>query len=766
MDRMRLDDAMRRMLKFVGSLIKSIWERLPNALRNAAVFMATVAVVAVTISTWYDRPADRRNLLGVAAMVGLVGIYPMAYVAYLGVSATAQRDRLQDDFRLLGLVKEEELASTVQKLYQTVYSPIPFVIYISLLVIVSLLIVYGYLHRAAHAFLLAPETTTLIFYSYLGAYVFSVQELVRRYNTFDLQPQVYSSMLARMIVAVVIVFVGAGVIQFSGGQLVSPDSGAASEPQAWAAILAFVIGVFPESGLRWFTQQANRVLTSANAGATLPLRNILGISAWHEARLAQMGIDDAQNLATADLRRLLLTTQFDTQQIVQWIDQAILYVKVGGKLDRYRDAKITSLHELRLQLDKLSLDPRLNLPAAEVDARKNARDRLATVLGAAHADELERAGDYSDFPNYAYIAEYYLRTALVARQRASVGMDVLVGALEETNFEKAVETAQQLLRRNRQDPELYNRLGYAYYQLSLQNSGQKKQELLNEAYQAYSEAIRLNNQFARAYYNRSMIYLGQAKFEQAVIDCTNAINIDNRIALAFNNRGLAYMKMGYVDRAIEDLDEALRLDDRLGVAYLNRGVARNAFSQFQAAAADFERAYLLNERPAELWISWGIAHIGLEQYEDAVDRLSQAVLFEQDAARAYAKRGYAYMQRDRQYYPQAQSDLETAVGKNDSLMDAHVNLGLLFAQTKRFDKAIEHYQTVLKANQPEFEIVTRYNLAIAFIQLGRQDNAKQEFEAIMAKAPVESIEAQKAKEYLASLAQPPASASSGGAGNG
>ena len=47
----------------------------------------------------------------------------------------------------------------------------------------------------------------VIFFGYLGTYVFSVQELVRRYNTFDLQPQVYSSILVRILITLALTFV-------------------------------------------------------------------------------------------------------------------------------------------------------------------------------------------------------------------------------------------------------------------------------------------------------------------------------------------------------------------------------------------------------------------------------------------------------------------------------------------------------------------------------------------------------------------------------
>ncbi|MDS4059927.1 MAG: tetratricopeptide repeat protein [Candidatus Contendobacter sp.] len=679
--------------------------------------------------------------LEIVAYVGLVGIYPLTYLAYLGFGAQAQQKRLRDDFRLLGLAREEELEDTVAKLYQTVYNPLQFIIYIALIVLESVLILWGYLHCTAGTTacfgFVASEIMQLVFYSYLGAFVFSVQELIRRYNTFDLQPQVYSSILVRILIAAAITFAGASFILSSaeqGGGAVD----AAHDPQVWAQVLAFVIGIFPSQGIRWLVQQSDRILNpTATPASELPLREILGISPWHEARLGQMGIDDAQNLATVDIRRLLLTTQFDTQEIINWIDQAILYVKVGTKIQRFREAKITSCYELWIALSRLSTDAPLQLSDAERGERLEARKRLALALGMADADELERLADCANFPNFSHIAEYYARSSTVARQRANLGMEVVLGAIAETDYRRAVEDGERLLLQNPTNAKLLNNLGSAYYRLGR----------LEEAFAAYSRALELDDRLVDAYVGRGAVNIDQGEYEKAIRDCAAAIDLSRSHAKAFNNRGLAYMKHGYLDRALEDLREALRLDDRLAVAYLNRGVTYNALNEFTQALRDFERAYLLGHRVQELWLAWGIALIGTEQYQSAIDKLSQAVLRDADPANAYAKRGYAYLQLN--YHRQARSDLETALSKDHQRFEAHHNLGLLEARLHNYPAAIERYQKALAIDEDQF--VTRYNLALAYYQSGKNDEARAEFERVLASAPPDSVEARQARIQLSRL---------------
>jgi len=710
-----------------------------NIIRVILVTLLIVLLLTGSILIWFFVPTSRPALIIFTAVFGFIGIYPLSYLAYRAFREKAQRKRLKDDFRLLGLVSEEELDETVENLYLTVYSPTQFIVYILLIIIFSIVILTGFLSQTTLSFV-DSNTMTLVFFAFLGAYVFSIQDLVRRFNTFDIQPQVYSSIFMRMVVAVVITFVGAAVINLSAGDIAGQGNNSDSSVSAWAAVLAFVIGIFPKRGLRWFTQRTNSVLGGAvDASSERPLEKIIGISTWHEARLSEMGIDDAQNLATADIRRLLLTTQFDTQAIIHWIDQTILYVKVGDKIDRFRDVKIATFSELRAVITSLSLNPLKELDQEEFNTRTETRKRLSSVLGLTDPDELDRLADYSNYPNYIHIAEYYSRTATVARQRANVAMDILIGALEETDYERAVEDGERLLIQNPDDPALLLRLGTAYYRLGRNE----------EAKTSYSRAIELDPQLAEAYYSRSVIFTDEGDFDRAIRDATDAISIDPTNARALNNRGLAYIKMGYFDRALEDLNNALKLNDRLAIAYFNHGVVNNALGEFNQANDDFQITYLLGYRSADLWVSWGNALLGLERFNEAVDRLSQAVLYDSDLAAAYAKRGYAYYRLGPTYDYQTRTDLTTAIELNSDILTAYTNLGLLEARSNNYAAAIENYQKALTLNENHYP--TRFNLALAYVKQGDQGQAKKEFELLINTAPRDSFEVKQSIAYMKNI---------------
>jgi hypothetical protein len=61
---------------------------------------------------------------------------------------------------------------------------------------------------------------------------------------------------------------------------------------------------------------------------------VSGINLWIEYRLAEEGIENVQNLATADPITLAIHTHYNVRTLVDWIDQALLLhrLRARGKL--------------------------------------------------------------------------------------------------------------------------------------------------------------------------------------------------------------------------------------------------------------------------------------------------------------------------------------------------------------------------------------------------------------------------------------------------
>lgn len=750
---------------------------LRRILMRAAYLILVVLVIAGVIAIWQIFEWVDDVFLWTAVMIAFTGIYPLTYLAYRKFRAQAQRKRLKDDFRLLGLVSKETLDEDVDKLFQTAYSPIQFIVYIFLIMTLLILIFGAYLDRDRIGFV-EPETVKLAFFGLLGAYLFSVQELVRRFNTFDLLPQVFSSIFARMMSAVVITFVGAFIITLTTENFNQYDSN-----MAWAAVLAFVIGIFPKWGTRWLIERTNSILMRARDPVNeRSLENILGISAWHEARLEEMGIDDAQNLATADIRRLLLTTQFDAQEIVHWVDQAILYVKVGQSLDKYRAAGLATFSEFSQAVMDLSMSMQESLTKNEVGRREKARERLAAFLGLSSVDMLKRMADYSNYPNYVHIKQYYTRKPQVAQEWASIatqsllgtdaisvtvgsiaiGSDKIGGRLDIAEYNRIVEKSMSLIEFKPDDPELWVGMAQAYYCL----------DNLPQAKNACDSAISLNDQLPEAYNTRGAVLVRLDRPEEAIRDFTAAIRINPLNARAFNNRGSAYFEINYKDQALKDFNRALELDELFSEPYLNRSALYNELEQYERANDGFEAAWYLGCRVPTLWIGWGIALIGLgenakaqsddeqaiKNFEAAVDKLSRAVIDVTDnsfLAKAFYNRGYAYMQLGENHYMQARQDLENAIIYDPQRENSYLILSDLEFAENNEEEALKHLEQALEINSDNYKIY--YRLGDLKLKMNEFEKAKEYFNQTIDRAPTDSKESEdssKQVEFIEELQNP------------
>jgi hypothetical protein len=164
-------------------------------------------------------------------------------------------------------------------------------------------------------------------FGFLGAYSFLLQMLVRRFFQSDLRPAAYANALLRLIVVLILV---AALYQ------ILPHD----RPQSAAAI-AFVIGFFPLAGMQAiqrFAATALRVVVPS-LNPPYPLNQIDGLSVWYEARLLEEGIEDMQSLATANFVDVILHTRVPVGRLVDWVDQAHLYLHLDRLEGTWRERK-------------------------------------------------------------------------------------------------------------------------------------------------------------------------------------------------------------------------------------------------------------------------------------------------------------------------------------------------------------------------------------------------------------------------------------------
>ena len=80
-----------------------------------------------------------------------------------------------------------------------------------------------------------------------------------------------------------------------------------------------------------------------------------------------------------------------------------------------------------------------------------------------------------------------------------------------------------------------------------------------KAIDSYTEAIRFDPEYEKAYYNRGDAYYDLGQYEKAVKEFTEAIRVDPRCAFAYASRSNAYERLGQHDKADADRRRYLEL---------------------------------------------------------------------------------------------------------------------------------------------------------------------------------------------------------------
>jgi tetratricopeptide (TPR) repeat protein len=136
----------------------------------------------------------------------------------------------------------------------------------------------------------------------------------------------------------------------------------------------------------------------------------------------------------------------------------------------------------------------------------------------------------------------------------------------------------------------------AYYQRALAYS----QEGYNsKALKDLAEAIRLNPVNHDIYFMSGKLKLTQNRIEEALSDFDMSIllfhSFDNVNSHAYYYRGLCYQKLGNSEKAILDFSSNIALFPNFAPAYVGRGEEYNKLGQYSKAIEDYTTALYIND---------------------------------------------------------------------------------------------------------------------------------------------------------------------------
>jgi hypothetical protein len=164
--------------------------------------------------------------------------------------------------------------------------------------------------------LFTPQQNAVSF-GFLGAYFFTINLVFRRYARGDLRPKAYSTITVRVIVAVIFGWLI---------ELIQPH------PDPAFLLWAFFVGIVPETFLTLVQEIYRGRFVGKVVGRLeepLPLYRLEGVDLYDRARLLDEGVSNIEALAHHDLIDLLLETRIPAARLVDWVDQAILFLHLS-----------------------------------------------------------------------------------------------------------------------------------------------------------------------------------------------------------------------------------------------------------------------------------------------------------------------------------------------------------------------------------------------------------------------------------------------------
>ncbi len=536
---------------------------------------------------------------------------------------------------------------------------------------------------------LTPNATHFA-YAFLGAYIFGIGSLVRQFVTDDLQPRYYASLTSRFIYVMVLSFMV---------NLVQQSLNASDEQ---ALLVSFFIGLFPTTGLRLIQRIVTAVIGLAARGFNepLPLNKLDGLNAYHEDRLLLEGIENVQNLASANIVDLMLRTRFTVEQIIDWIDQALLQIHTRDRFEKFRSSGIRTATDF---MDAYE--------AADLEASQQTiwRQQLATFLGTKLNDQ-----DSSDLTPEQAIT--LIETIHYALQRDPNLFQIRYWRDHE--FEALPEDIDA--ERTKADLKLM-------------------QNLHDEAISAYDELIRRfpNTSNLRLY--RGLAQAAKGEYERAIDDYTAVIthsSDESAISQAYLYRGRAQLSLNDYGEAETNFNNAIKQ-------------AEQPLPEALMDLAVLQLSYLGTDNA--------------EEFQKAIDNFTEVLKSGLNEPEAYANRGLAYYYHAKAtladpsdhdaYHDQiklAQKDLERALRLKPSLIPFYINLALILGEWGDLSETAEERAQVLANKEqvltsaiaqlqahPDDEYTYRIRLERGYLytKLARYEEAEIDYKAATQLAP-------------------------------
>ena len=215
---------------------------------------------------------------------------------------------------------------------------------------------------------------------FAGFFLYSTKLTAYRFAIGDLSDRLFVSLFNRSITVMLLSLVLSGISR-------------EGEPNSRAP--AFMVGIFPQSGIQFISKAAATTFDRFTLDNSTPLfRDLPEIDLWKESVLAEIGVLSPHDLANEELKELVSKVGFNPRVLLKAVDRVLLLDALGpDAAKKLASVPITTASQLVLYLrgaeilqgDWVALLPaaaRQSVPQLSDQEKATRLDRVKTALGA------------------------------------------------------------------------------------------------------------------------------------------------------------------------------------------------------------------------------------------------------------------------------------------------------------------------------------------------------------------------------------------------
>ncbi len=154
-----------------------------------------------------------------------------------------------------------------------------------------------------------------------------------------------------------------------------------------------------------------------------------------------------------------------------------------------------------------------------------------------------------------------------------------------------------------------------------------------------SEVIKINPKYVAAYNTRAFFRMQLKDFQGAIADANQAIKINYNDLNAHKIKAISRLLQKDLPGAIADLNQVIKINPNDAGGYVGRGKVRTELKDFQGAITDFNQAIKIDSNNIYAYNGRGEARVKLQDWQGAIADFNQAIKINPNDAEAYSVRG-------------------------------------------------------------------------------------------------------------------------------